>query len=627
MVTDTASRPGPIRRLLGGAWSAVNFTRRLIINLVFFGVLFFFLLMFVAALVHDAGLEPVQDDTALVLDLNGVLVEQFTTDPLTRAIDQATGSDQPQELQLRDLLAALDAAKGDPKITQLVLYTDGFMASGMAGVRELGAAIAAFRASGKRVVAFGTGFEQMGYYLAAQADEIVMDPEGLVLIEGLGRYRLYFRELLADKLGVDVHLFRVGEYKSAAEPYIRDDASPEAKEADLFWMGDLWQRYLAEVAQARDLPVADFDALLRDLPARLRSAGGDFAQLALDSKLIDATATSEEFDARVAEAGAEDEETGYRMVDLGAYLAHARRGERMFDGDRVAVVVAQGEIIDGEQPPGVVGGDSTSALLRNARDDEAVKAVVLRVDSPGGAVFPSEQIRREVALLQEAGKPVVVSMGDVAASGGYWISMNADRIFADPSTITGSIGIYGIWLSAPRALEQIGMRADGVGTAPLAGAFDPTRPLQPDVGTLIQAFIDHGYAQFIGKVAAARGMEVDAVDAVARGRVWSGVQAKERGLVDELGGLAPAIEHAATLAKLKEGNYRVRYVEEDLTPFQQMLADLGVQSRGRVLLQAAAPALALLGPAQARQAQADLQFLLRANGKPFQSMAHCLCGL
>ncbi|GIX38070.1 MAG: protease [Silanimonas sp.] len=615
-------RPGPLRRLFGGLWAALDFSRRLVFNLLFLALLLFLL----AAILGGPKLKPLEEKTALVLDLDARLVEQRTGSPLDRLTGQLTGDGPGAEVQLRDLLRAIEAARDDKRIERIVLRTDGFSASGFAALRELAAAIRQFRESGKQVVAWGTGFDQVSYYLAAQADEVYMDEEGLVLIEGLGRYRPYYRELLQDKLGIDVHLFRVGEYKSAAEPYILDGSSKEAKEADLHWMGDLWQRYLEDVSRARGLAEGQLAALVNGIGARLKAVGGDFAKLALEEKLIDGTLTEEALETLLAERGAADDEAGFRQVDLDGYLARlgpAKAPSAAAPG--IGVVVAQGPITDGDQPPGTIGGQSTAALLRQAREDETIKAVVLRVDSPGGGVFPSEQIRREVVALREAGKPVVVSMANVAASGGYWISMNADAIYADPSTITGSIGIFGLFLNGPRALEKIGVRTDGVGTTPLAGAFDPTRPLAPEVGELIQAVIDRGYRQFIGKVAEARKAEVEAIDKVARGRVWSGAQAKAFGLVDELGGLRDAIARAGELAKLEAP--AVTYVERELSPFEQVLVNLDRNAAGRALLGLAGPALGLLGERQASQVQEELRFLLDAQGRPLRAVAHCFCSL
>ena len=630
------SASNPFWRFLVGVGKVINFINHLVFNvfmLLFLLVLFALLAIMMAAKSGSGGgggLTPVLDKTALVLDLDGTLVEQYTSAPISRAIAQASGGrDAGREIQLRDVVQALEIAKDDDHIGRVVLRADGFRVAGFAAMRELGAALRDFRASGKPVVAYGTMMEQKGYYLAAQADQVYLDPDGGILIEGLGRYRLYYRQGLQDKLGVDVHLFRVGEYKSAAEPYILDAASPESREADLFWMNDLWQRYLADVAQARKLPVAQLTTMVNDLPARVHAANGDLAQLALDAGLVDGLKTREEFEAMVGKQGAWDEDAhSFRQVGLYPYLLQRRtgRGGLLDRRGEVAVVVAQGEITDGDQPPGTVGGESTSALIRQAREDDHVKALVLRVDSPGGGVMPSELIRREVALTRAAGKPVVVSMGNVAASGGYWISMNADRILADPSTITGSIGIFGLWMSAPRALDKIGVHSDGVGTTPLAGAFDPTRPLDPNVGTVIQSVIEHGYSQFIGKVARARDSEPAKVDAIARGRVWSGAQAKERGLVDELGGLREAQAEAARLAKLGK-DYDVQYIEKPLSAIEQIFLDMSRSARLSGLVRTFGPTPALLGEDATERVRNELAWLRAPQGgNPIRAVAHCLCG-
>ncbi len=616
------SQPGPIRRFFGGIWNTVNFARRLVFNILFLLVLF---LMLVAILANP-GVQPLQEKTALVLDMNGVLVEQFTSAPVDRVVNQATGQAQP-EIQLRDALHAIEAAKDDARIDRIVLLTDGFNAAGFAAMRDLAAALRDFRASGKQIVAFGNNMEQKQYYLAAQADEVYLDPMGGVLLEGLGRYRMYYRAGLQDKLGVDVHLFKVGEFKSAAEPYVLDAASPAAREADLFWMTDIWQRFVADLAQARKLDVDGINAMINELPARVQAASGDLGKLALDEKLVDGLMTSQEVEKLLMERGvADDDGTSFRQIDLKGYQAHLMRENLGIDSrPKVAVVVAQGEIFDGEQSPGTIGGESTSALLRQAREDETVKAVLLRVDSPGGAVFPSEQIRREVELTKAAGKPVVVSMGNVAASGGYWISMNADRIYADDSTITGSIGIYGLWMTVPRVLEKIGVSTDGVRTAPLAGAFDPTLPLDPNAGIIIQSVIEKGYADFTGRVAAARGSTPEKIDQVAQGRVWTGAQAKERGLVDELGGLEAALAHAASLAKLEEGKYGVSYIEKPLSAFENFVVNMGGSARMQGVLRVLAPTPLLLDRQTLARVEGELAWLDRTGRSPIRAVAHCLC--
>jgi protease-4 len=623
-------RRGPIVRLLVGLWDAMNFTRRLIFNVVFFGLL----ILFLAMLGAGDRTRPLLERSALVIAPEGELVEQYTVDPALRAFAKAMG-DGKDEVRLRDLLAALDAAAKDKRIERVVLHLDRLSGGGMASRREVAAAVARVRASGKQVVAFAEAMDQGQYLIAAQANEVYLDPMGGMFLEGLGRYRQYYREGLQDKLGVDVHLFKVGEYKSAAEPYVLDAASPAAKEADLFWMNDLWQRYVADVAKARKLDPAAITAGIDTLPAGIAAAGGDLAKYALQQKLVDGLKTREEFDALMIQRGVADDdaEGGYRQVALDGYLAHVTTNLNAIEPGRrqVAVVVAEGEITGGEQPPGTIGGVSTSALLREARDDDKVKAVVLRVDSPGGEVFASEQIRREVEGLKAAGKPVVVSMGDLAASGGYWISMNADHIYADPSTITGSIGIYGLIPTLPRTLEKIGVRTDGVGTTRFAGAFDITRTLQPGVGQVIQSVIDKGYRDFTGKVAVARKQPVAKIDEVARGRVWSGAQAKARGLVDELGSLQAAIDDAAARAKLgKRGTYGVRYIEKAGSPFEQFFAGFAGSRIGAALLKDSSLVQALVAQAMPQAAQ-DLRFLQSAvkptRGVPVKALAYCFCEL
>ncbi|WP_242165292.1 signal peptide peptidase SppA [Lysobacter sp. M15] len=622
-------RRGPIARFFQGLWDAMNFTRRLAFNLLFFG----FVLLLLAVIGAGDRARPLLGRTTLVIAPEGALVEQYSCDAISRGLSQATGGEDCKEVQLRDLLRGLDAARTDKRIERVLLRTDRMRFSGYASLREVADAIARVRASGKQVVAFGESFDQAQYLLAAQANEVYLDPMGGILLEGLGRYRQYYREGLQDKLGVDIHLFKVGEYKSAAEPYVLDAASPEAKEADLFWMNDVWQRYLGDVARLRKSTPQSLAADIDALPAELIAANGDLARYAQSKRLVDGLKTQEEVETLLAQRGVadEDSETGFRAVDLGGYLKHVDGALQAVDErPQVAIVVAEGEITGGEQPPGTIGGESTAALLRDARDDEKVKSVVLRVDSPGGEVFASEQIRREVVALKQAGKPVVVSMGDLAASGGYWISMNADRIYADPSTITGSIGIFGVFPTAPRALDKIGVHTDGVGTTRLAGAFDITRPLAPEVGQVIQAVIDKGYRDFTGRVAQARKRSVQQIDAIARGRVWSGAQARERGLVDAFGGLDDAIVDAAQRAKLgKPDAYRVRYVEKAATPFERFFSRFASSRMGAHWLRDASWLQILAAKASPHTAR-DLKFLQSAlettPGRPVKALAYCFCG-
>ncbi|MBP3983642.1 signal peptide peptidase SppA [Pseudoxanthomonas helianthi] len=626
------SRRNPIVAFFVGLWDVMNFTRRLIMNIVFFGLLLLFLAILLV-IVGKGGIEPLQSRTTLVIAPEGRIVEQFTKDAAMRALAKATGDDGAEEVQLRDLLRAIKAAKEDGNVERVLLDVDKLQPSGYASLNEVARALADLRASGKQIVAFSEGLSQWQYLLAAQANEVYLDPMGSVVLEGMGRYRQYYRQALQDKLGVDVHLFRVGEYKSAAEPYILDAASKEAKEADLFWMGDIWQRYLGDIARLRKTTPQQLAAGIDTLPEGVAAAGGDLAKFALQQKLVDGLKTREEVEDLLAERGVadKDSETGFRSVDFNGYLARLDASRLPLDKrPQVAIVVAAGEITGGEEPPGKIGGESTAALLREARDDDDVKAVVLRVDSPGGEVFASEQIRREVVKLKEAGKPVVVSMGDLAASGGYWISMNADRIYADASTVSGSIGIFGLIPNITRTLDKVGVHTDGVGTTRFAGAFDISRPLDPGVGQLIQSVIDKGYADFTGKVAAARKKSVEQVDEVGRGRVWSGAQAKERGLVDELGGLDSAIADAAARAKLGQADkYRVRYVEQMISPLQQLFGGFAQSRIGAAWLKDSSFARALLLKSMP-ETEAQLRFVESAvkdkSGQPVKALAYCFCG-
>ncbi|MGH8051880.1 MAG: signal peptide peptidase SppA [Arenimonas sp.] len=619
---------GPVAAFFYGIWTLIRVTN----HLAFLAIVAFLFLFFIIGLAASAGNKgggkAIQEKTALVLNLEGNLVEQFSSDPISRALAEATGDGQ-SEIQLRDIVKVLNAAKADKSIDRILLKTDGLSVSGFAALRDVAAALRDFKASGKQIIAYGVNMDQKQYYLAAQADKIYIDPEGGILLEGLGRYRLYYREGLQEKLGMDVHLFRVGEYKSAMEPYILDAASAESREADMFWMNDLWQRYVADVAKARKITAEQLNASINNLSTEVKAANGDLGKLAMQQKLVDGLKTSHEIETMLSEMGAVDEDIhSFRQVEFAQYLKPLNIPASPFDDQsQVAIVVAQGEIVDGEAAPGTVGGETTSALIRQAREDEHTKALVLRVDSPGGSVFPSEQIRREIELTKKAGIPVVVSMGNVAASGGYWISMNADKIIADESTITGSIGIFGLWLTAPRALEKIGVHADGSGTTPLAGQFDPTLPLKPETGELIQSIIDRGYQQFIGKVATARGSKSETIDTVARGRVWSGAQAKERGLVDQLGGFQMAIDEAVKLAKLGKDDFRLNYVERASTPFEQFIAGLGGNTAGNAILRNLSPINGVLGRETTSRLQKEMSWLEKNGRTPYQGVVHCMCGL
>lgn len=615
----SATRPGLLRRFFGSLWSVLDAIRRLVLNLLF--------LLIVAALVFVWFVDRrprLADDTALVLALEGRIVEQYTGSRAEAALAEAIG-EAKRETQLRDILDALDAAAADPKITRVLLLTDDLDGAGFAALREVAAALKRFRDAGKQVIAWGSAFDQRQYFLAAHADEIYLHPFGGVLLRGFGGYRNYYRDAL-DKLGVSVNVFRAGQFKSFAEPFTNSAPSKEALEDEARWLNDAWALYTSEVEAARGLPAGAIGQLIERLPQRFRVVGGDPARLALEEKLVDGLKTRDELRALMIERGTRDERhQSFRQISLGAYLGLLDAGGGK--GDAVGVIVAQGEIVAGDAPQGVVGGRTVADLIRRAREDKRIKAVVLRVDSPGGMLMPSETIRRELEVTRAAGKPVVVSMGSVAASGGYWIAMAADEVIADAATITGSIGVFALLPSVDKTWDKLGIGTGGVTTTWLAGAADPRRPLDKRVGELLQTAIDHSYRQFVGTVARARKTSPEQLDGVAQGRVWTGRQAKERGLVDSLGGLADAIRNAADRAQLGD-EFDVVYVEREPRGIDRYLAlffgDLLGVARGALGLDLG------LGEwmAQARHEIArDLRWLGGPQRDPLSTYVHCLCRL
>ena len=606
-------------RWIAALWRALDFTRRAIINLLLLAII----LMIVIGLLRR-GPPALGDNTTLVLALQGPIVDQRAGNVRDSAVAQLRG-DATASTTLRDVLAVLDAAVKDPKISRVVLQLDELGASGQVNLHEVAQAIDRFKAAGKKVIAWGSSYDQRQYYLAAHADQVLLHPYGGLMVEGFGHYRNYYKDAL-DKLGVTVNLVRVGTYKSAGEPYIANGPSPAAKEAEAYYNNGLWATYTADVEAARKLPAGSVMKLIDELPERLRAAGGDPARLALASKLVDALKTRDEARQLLMELGAKsDDGKSFRQIGFGDYLARLTP-KRI--GDAVGVVIAEGEIVEGQASPGTIGGLSTAELIRQAREDDSIKAVVLRVNSPGGSVFASELIRREMELTQKAGKPVVVSMGNVAASGGYWIAQASDEVIADPSTITGSIGVFALMPTADKALEKLGVHAAGTTTTWLGGAGDPRLPTNPRFLGVVQQGVDHIYDNFTSVVAKARKTTQPKIDAVAQGRVWTGAQAKDRGLIDRLGSYGDALASAAARAKLA-ADYRVVYIEREPTRFERVLSAVSgdvaqtmSQALGIRLAPAAIPAKA------AREMDRELGRLaaLADSDKPYTALIHCLCG-
>jgi protease-4 len=598
--------------LLKGLWYALDGLRKVLHLLL---LLFLFGALLAAS--HTA-LPIIPGSAALVLAPQGYLVEEESGDPLERALADAAGDDRV-ETRLRDLVDVVDQARDDARIQALVLDLDGLEGAGLPMLQDLARSIAWFREAGKKVYAYSQGYSQRQYYLAAQADEVYVDPMGYVLIEGYSYYRSYFRGTV-DKLAVDINVFKVGSHKSAPEDFTRSDMSPEDREDAEVWVGALWDAYKADVAAARKLEPALIQAYADEAAAGVKATGGDTAQYALARGLVDGLKTRAEFEALVAEVAGEDEETGYSAVDWRSYLPLVRSEHALarHADENVGVIVASGEILDGEQSPGLVGGDTLAAMLRDARLDDDIDAVVLRIDSPGGSMMASEVIRREVAALSAAGKPVVASMGTVAASGGYYIAMDADRIVAAPTTITGSIGVYAIVPTFQRTLGKIGVTSDGFGTTRLAGQAELDRELGPDARQILQSSVEFAYATFVGHVARARERRPEEIDSLAQGRVWTGADARAAGIVDDLGGLDEAIAEAARLAGLGEG-YGVTWYEQEIS-WRDALA-MHLRSAAAWMVGAIAPRRPALPGFGAALARARALLALAAEGRPVY-----LCG-
>ena len=532
---------GMIRSFFHHSWRGIDAARRVFVNLLFLALIVVLLLV----LFQDDSPE-IADSTALVIAPDGVLVEQLTGQSLERMINEARGT-VPSETLLKDVVDAIAAGKNDDRVKALVLNLSAFGGARMTKLQDLRDAIVDFKSSGKKVIATADAYQQDGYYLAAFADEILVHKMGYVLLQGFGRYKMYYKDGI-DRLGLDVNIFKVGEYKSAVEPFLRDDMSPEAKEANLEWLGDLWKIYVEDVAEARGMSVARLNEYVFDGTRLVQEANGDAVKVALDFGLADKALTRVELREHLIElVGKNEESHSFNQIAFDEYLktVDEDRFGRKAKGDRIGLIVARGTILDGSHPPGTIGGDSTAALIRKARNDENIKAIVLRVDSGGGSAFASEVIRREFEKARADEIPVVISMGSVAASGGFWISTSSDQIWAHASTITGSIGIFGMIPTYQRPLAQfLGVRVDGVGTAPLTRVrLDLALP--EEVGEAMQSMIDQGYREFLQRVAESRGMTTEEVDRIARGRVWSGQDAFDLGLVDQLGTLEDALAAAA----------------------------------------------------------------------------------
>ncbi|EAA2462263.1 signal peptide peptidase SppA [Salmonella enterica subsp. enterica serovar Mississippi] len=546
-------------------WRVLNLVREMVLNLFFI-----FLVLVGVGIWMQIGNGSNSEQTArgaLLLDISGVIVDKPSTNHRLGALGRqlfGASSDRLQENSLFDIVNAIRQAKDDRNITGIVLDLKNFTGADQPSMRYIGKALREFRDSGKPVFAVGENYSQGQYYLASFANKIWLSPQGQVDLHGFATNGLYYKTLL-DKLKVSTHVFRVGTYKSAVEPFIRDDMSPAAREADSRWIGELWQNYLHTVSANRQISPQQLFPGAQAIIDGLTSVGGDTAKYALDHKLVDALASSADVEkALTKQFGWSKTENNYRAISYYDYSLKTPADT----GGTIAVIFANGAIMDGEETPGNVGGDTTASQIRDARLDPKVKAIVLRVNSPGGSVNASEVIRAELAAARAAGKPVVVSMGGMAASGGYWISTPANYIVASPSTLTGSIGIFGVINTVENSLSSIGVHSDGVSTSPLAD-ISVTKALSPEVQQMMQLSIEYGYKRFITLVADARKRTPEQIDKIAQGHVWTGEDAKANGLVDSLGDFDDAVAKAAELAKLKQ--WHLDYYQDEPTVLDMVM--------------------------------------------------------
>lgn len=610
--------PGLVSRFFSLLLRIYRGVRSFVFNLFF--ILFMLVLL---SPLFPGGPLPVPNNVALVLNPSGVLVEQKSINSAVDQFLQETGAaDAGGEVLLQDVLDAIDLAATDARITSMVILTDAFEGGGFSQLRDIATALENFRASGKKIFASGNSYNQAQYYLASQADEVLLNTLGAVEMDGFGAWQLYFRAAL-DKLGVNAHIFRVGEFKAAVEPYERNDMSEAAEANYSMLLGDLWQIYLNDVGTRREVDAAFINDYINRMDEHLAQHQGDSAQLALAAGFVDRVGSRPEQMAWLQQTLGRDGDS-FPHVNFESYLARVRPAQAPVSiPDRIGLIVASGEIQDGNATPGNIGSSTLSALIREARNDERLKALVLRIDSPGGSVSASEEIREELVAFKATGRPLVISMGSVAASGGYWISTPADEIWANPATITGSIGIFGVLPTFESTFEKIGVTVDGIGTTALSGAGNVGSPLSPLLERSLQQIIENGYDRFIGLVAESRDMTTEQVDAIAQGQVWSGQAALENGLVDQLGTLEAALDSAAKLAGLD--TYATNVLAPQLSPFQQFLQQLTEASVIRSLLvQWQEQLLPDAGLRQTLEVLRQTSPVLMLNSDPRSAYVHCL---
>ena len=548
-----------------GLGAGITWFRNALMNTLFIVLI----IVFVIAIGSSAP-KPLPETFALRLAPTGLLVDQRSyIDPTSLLLSDE--DPEENETLVSDLVEAINKAAKDKRVTLLVLEPGRLLGGGVSKMNDIGQALENFKNAGKKIIAVSDNYSQDQYYLASFADEIYLHEMGLVEITGYGRYMNYYKTAL-DKLGVTIHAFRSGKYKDYLEPYLRDDMSAESREHNAQWINELWAGYTGKIESLRKLPPGSINDYVNNLDAHMALTTGDSAKLALEKALVDKIVSRQDMEKILIEhAGKSEDGDWYKGVGVKSYLADVRKHHTL-EKNKVAVIVASGSIVDGHQPDGTIGSESMLELLRQVGDDDAVKALVIRIDSGGGSAFASEIIRSEIIALREKKIPIYISMGTVAASGGYWIATAGDKIWAQPTTITGSIGVFGAFPTLEKSLQKIGINTDGVGTTELAGTMRLDRPLSEKAGKVVQLSVDNIYQRFITLVADARKQEVKAIDDIAQGHVWTGNKAKEIGLVDELGTLNDVITAIAQAADLS--SYQVEFVQRPLSPKEEFLRSL-----------------------------------------------------
>ena len=527
------------------------------------GLVLIAMLLFFAALYGALSARPnvaAVSEGALLLDLNGVIVEEPARPDFASFL---SGSQNDiTEYRLRDVVRAIDASASDDRVKAVVLDLSLFMGGGQTSLTSVGEALARVKEAGKPIYAFANFYSDDAYQLAAHADEIWMDPMGGIIFAGPGGNRLYYKNLI-DQLGITAHVYRVGTYKSAVEPYLRSDQSPEAKEASAALYAVLWDSWVGEIKKAR--PDANVEAFARDPAAMIQAAGGDYAELAMAQNLVDKIGDRVAFGRFVAEKVGTDQTPSPDDFKAIAYDNYVAANPLPTDGDAIGVVTVAGEIVSGDAGPGIGASGRISEQIYKALEADDIKALVVRVNSPGGSAFASEEIRLAIEEFRKKDIPVVISMGDVAASGGYWIAAAGDHIMAEPDTITGSIGVFAVLPSFEKALGKWGVTTDGVQTTPLSGEPNFVGGFSEDLHTVLQSGVENSYGDFLGLVAKARDKTPQQVDEIGQGRVWDGGTARQLGLIDSFGGLDDALKEAAKRAGLEDGSYHAKYLEEPLS--------------------------------------------------------------